>query len=190
MSSGNTSVPILPRHCGPRGGDEAGRHARNVGPRESTCIRAKFESGGWRGQHRHLDNRGSPPTVDRRADGGRACRRGAAHRRRRLGASGPTVAGIDDGPAALRNGRVDTRPNCGPARYRRGRAGRRHRLEDNVRQRRGVPPARGQQRTGQAGGGHRSDIACARGVQVHGSDTDARHGRRSDRGGVGATRGA
>ena len=40
------------------------RHTRIVGPRESTCAGAGFESGRWRGQHRNLDGRGSPPAVD------------------------------------------------------------------------------------------------------------------------------
>ena len=131
------------------------RHARTVGSRESTYSRAEFESGSRRGQRRYLDGRGSPPVVDGRADSGGPCRRGVAHRRRRLGASGPAVARPDDGAAALRNGRVDTRPGSSPARHRRGRAGRRHRLEDNVRQRRGVPAARGRA-TSRAGRWRRS----------------------------------
>ena len=43
----------------------------------------------------------------------------------------------------------------------RGRAGRRHLLEDNLCQRRGVSSARDRQRAGSAGGGDRFDAACA-----------------------------
>ncbi len=76
----------------------AGRCARKY----LSC--AEFGSGCWRGQRRYLDGGGPPSAVVGRAKGGCTGRRRVDHRRRRLRAAGPAVAGPDDGVAALGDG--------------------------------------------------------------------------------------
>ena len=56
--------------------------------------------------------------------------------------AGQALARTDVGAPALRTGRDGPRSGGGAARYRRGSAGRRHLVEDDLRQRRGMPPAR------------------------------------------------